>query len=294
MKKAESHSRGWTRRQKDILAFAATIALSAFILSGGFMASAWMEKLVPSFIDRTVYTDKTDVAGPVFSHNDNIRTFLTPWNLYDANHMRPISEKETNILANWGNMDMFIEALLPASLNGRSLLDKFVVSDEINTDEGLVSCFFLKDEKVILSNNQTVFIDCSIQSAINSSSLYFYYRPEGEEDSVPTEILDSAYQKLQQMLTPYVSIYNNGELSEYSKEWDVKAAHVAEAIGKCINTEIRVILDNYFYSEKLFSYYEILRTDTELLLVFSLDERIRMIYFIEPRNLQFRGFSIQM
>ena len=46
--------------------------------------------------------------------------------------------------------------------------------------------------------------------------------------------------------------------------------------------------------DKGFAEPELLSADSELLLIYTLDYNIRMILFLEPKNMDFVGYSIQV
>lgn len=295
---------GLTRKQRSRLGMCLMLLLSAGVIGIGLLASVWMDRLVPTFIGEVVRIEDNEAASPLFSWNDNINLSIYPWSQYNAAKSRPVNADETGLLRS-AMLDSYIYSVLgeKEERSDDALLEQFVTGGEVSdTDQYL----FLKDAAVTLTDGRRYIVNCAA-SSFDGAITYLHYK-DVDAGEVNREELNTAYRKLEEYLEEFYSAYVYLEVKDTTEMKDITPVD-GEVLSFFENmlatlqfwqTEasereqiICVDVMNYAIQQGL-TRPELLSADSELLLIYTLDINIRMILFVEPRNMSFIGYSIQM
>ena len=291
-----------TRKQRSRLGLCLMLLLSSAIIGGGLLAAVWMDKLVPSFTNEIIRLADDDTATPLFSWNDNTNLSIYPWSQFNAAKSRPINEREMEILRE-GTADSYIYSILGEKQNrvDDTLLRQFVVGDEASDSERYM---FLKDAVITLTDGRRYMMNSA--AAESTGTVAYLHFKDIDAEPATEEEFNAAYQQVEEYLKEfyqaYILFYEHTEMNKIVPvdkevvaffEKMLYTLQVWQAIAAEYNQSLCSDVLG-FAMDKGFSEPELLSADSELLLIYTLDYNIRMILFLEPKNMDFVGYSIQV
>lgn len=307
---AVNEKRKLTKKQKGRIGLLMTVILSAAIIAVGFLAAIWMERLVPSFKNETLTRELTAGVGLLPGGSDSIRMSLSPWNLYDENKVQPLTDKVLSWLQTDMNIDgfltfMFMDNTWELEHGGDGFrptyIYKFSEKFKMLPDEaGEPSYLFLDNERVTLSSGDQLDVSCVLNMYTYPQLTYYSAIPVRESQTDLSASINSTYQRIKEKFALYAEKYEN-----YITDGMLDAALLSELTGLDLqklflaesNYNIVGVADYlglYFQQSKMLLSPEILRTDKELMLIYTSPYRGRMVLFIDPLTNECCGFSFQI
>lgn len=293
-----------TRKQRSRLNLCLMALLSAAVVVGGLLASIWMDRLVPTFIGEVKRMGEAEAAAPFFSWSENINLSIYPWSQYNPAQSRPVEGEEAVSLK---GVDDYIYSLLGEAqytddeVGNRALFEKFSISAEA-VSKGRYA--FLKDAAVALADGRRYLVNCAA-SALDGQIVYLHYRNVEAPKATRAE-LNAAHQKLEGYLRQLYGVYvADGE--KYDEEQFRPVEDEAVSFFNSLLGTLQFWQDTAYANKQMVSASmllyavqheadrpELLTAENELLLIYTVDTRTRVILFVEPQNFDIVGYSIQM
>ena len=306
---AVNEKRKLTKKQKSRIGLLMTVILSAAIIAVGFLAAIWMERLVPSFKNETLTRELTAGVGLLPGGSDSIRMSLSPWNLYDPAKMVPLTDKALYWLKTDMDIDGFLSFMImdntweldhngdgfrPSQIYDFS--EKFTMLPD---KEGEPLYLYLDEERVTLPNGDQVDVSCVISVYSYPQLSYYAAIPVRDSQADLSEAINRTYQSMKERFDAYAEKYEIGQ-----KEGILDAASLNELTGidlqKLFLAEsnysiagVSEYVSMFFQRSELLLSPEILRTEQELLLIYTSQYNGRIVVFIDPLTGKCCGLSIQ-
>ena len=299
-----------TKKQKSRIGLLITVILSAAIITIGFLAAIWMERLVPSFKNETLTREMTAGVGLLPGGSDSIRMSLSPWNLYDETRGQPLTDKVLSWLKTDVDIDGFLSFMIIDSTweleHGEvgfrpTYIYEFSEKFKMLPDEaGEPSYLFLDNERVTLPGGGQLDVSCVLNIYTYPYLTYYSAIPVRDSQTDLSTSINSTYQRIKEKFTLYAEKYENymvdgmldaAILSDLTG-LDLQRLYGAESIYNVVG--VTEYLNMFFRQSKILLEPEILRTDKELMLIYTSPHSGRMVLFIDPLTNECCGFSLQM
>lgn len=308
-----THKRRHLNGKKQMAATAMTLLFTAAVLGIGFLAPYWMEKLVPSYLETQIVTDKADVIGPVLAVSGDISQYLQPWNIYEESKLQEITEEDRQII--WSVMDSIGLFSMLLNTNDTDFSGFFNELRVMHEETGRY--YYLRDWEVSVEGNGRWKIDCALNLANDNyiGLSYLRIRPVRKE-SITQEQINRTYQHLvdaAKLLTyiqsdkntaptkgeeQYAEVLPNLEVDSVLEEtlnryWN----YLQEMTDILLKAQAMTPYDSFALLRSsnftILANAEILRTDAEVLVIYRVYTG-QLILFVDPLTEEYTGFSLQM
>ncbi len=266
-----------------------TLVLSIVIILLGYFMTTFIYKIMPSYKNSVKEVENVATSKQLFDMSDEAQVNVYPWNLYNEELVVGLSENERYEMSNFqGVVNLVVRFMKMSNID----LDNFkreVVNNLKWLEENEKGVDGANDKSLLLLNNDIINTKDSktynIKFSIDGEDYISFISKEKRSDNVEEAYeIKAAYQ----ILDDYVTTMDS-KLQDYFRALHYIAED--EALYK-LSEAIESVLSAADSDEEKIE-YDIFSTDSELLLVYSLKNRITLILYFDPISQEFIGFNLQ-
>ncbi len=274
---------------KKVRGTKATIVLALVIILSGYFMSTLIYKFMPSYKNTVKEVKNVTVARQLFDISDEEQLSVYPWNIYNKERTVKYTDYPKDKVRAIGNMMDLIKKFL-----GISNIEIYDLKKQIWDKSQWLITDEVESSKTQAIENDPIFVINDIFTTSSLPSNYTIKFSVDEEEymsfmvhkrkgttvtldsmKVSEKILQSQASTMESNLRNYLEALR--QISEEEK---------LDKLGDSVDTVL-----NYGLSGNIS--YDIFSSESELLLVYSLDNGITLVLYFDPIIHEFIGFNLQ-
>lgn len=274
---------------KKVRGTKATIVLALVIILSGYFVSTLIYKFMPSYKNTVKEVKNVTVARQLFDISDEEQLSVYPWNIYNKERTVKYTDYPKDKVRSIGNIMDLIKKFL-----GISNIEIYDLKKQIWDKSQWLITDEVESSKTHAIENDPIFVINDIFTTSSLPSNYTIKFSVDEEEymsfmvhkrkgttvtldsmKVSEKILQSQASAMESNLRNYLEALR--QISEEEK---------LDKLGDSVDTVL-----NYGLSGNIS--YDIFSSESELLLVYSLDNGITLVLYFDPIIHEFIGFNLQ-